>query len=112
MSKKATQNVKAFMECWKLGDPKDMLVLCNQTYRVQHTFRNIRSLFQAYPLESYRMGKATKVSEVMYDVTVKVTTSGKETTIKARTISELAPWKPSVDGDFGVNPLSIIRWLS
>lgn len=111
MENKAKESVKNFMEAWKKGDHKEMLKQCNKTYRVANTFQKLRALLPD-PIKSYEIGEVKKESEVMYDVSVKVKIGNTEKQLTARTISEYAPYKPSLDGQFGVNPVSVTKELN
>ena len=111
MENKAKEAVKVFMEAWKKGDHKAMLEACNHTYRVANTFQNVRAALPG-SIKSYEITGVEQVSEVMYDVQVKVTVSGRrKQPVSARVICETAPFKPSTYGNFGVNPLSIRKGL-
>ena len=78
-------------------------------------------------VSSYKIEKINKHSEFIYDAVVLITISEKEQMkeqkriverdvqitkkVTARLLCELEPYKPSIDGEFGVNPISVIRNL-
>jgi len=110
MENKAKESVKNFMEAFKKGDYKKLLEQCQLTYRTQNTFQKLQSLLPN-PIKSFEIGDTKKESDVMYDVSVKVKTDKGDKQLTVRTVCEKGPWKPSAQGTFGVNPVSVQKTL-
>ena len=111
MENKAKESVKNFMEAFKNGDHKLMLENSQKTYRVANTFQKLKGLLPN-PIKSFEIGDAKKESDVMYDVSVKVKVGNSDKQLTVRTVCEIEPWKPSTEGEFGVNPLSVLEGLN
>lgn len=118
MKNKAKHIIELFMLAWIAMDIQKMYDLCQETWKSEHSKNRLKKML--YPqigkrkrlrIKSYRILKIQKVSEFMYDVDLKVKTGGIEKKLTARLICETAPYKASIEGKFGVNPISIIKNL-
>lgn len=105
---KSTETVKSFLEAWKLQDYEKMHTLCNKTYKVGHTKNQVKALLPNR-IKSYKILETNPVSDVMHDVTVSIRIQGKSKKCTARLLCETVPFKPSIDGEWGVNPISITK---
>jgi hypothetical protein len=104
--------VTAFCHGWRKQDAGAMWDAAQKTWKYNNSRRDLR-MFQNTPLMSFKLLEPTEVSEVMVDVPVEVVLRvgqkpRKETRVM-RVIAEKAPFKPNVDGDWGVNPVSALR---
>lgn len=110
---KVKETIDNFMKAWKEQDRKAMHSLCTKTYKVGNTEFQLKGLLP-HQIASYKVGKIEKSTEVVYDATVSVKLKGsaKPREIKVRSVCEIAPWKPSLDGDWGVNPISALKGLN
>lgn len=110
MKTKAQQTIKAFLEAWKLSDYKKMYEYTQKTWKSEHTKNQLKKLLPKR-IKSYRITSITESVPTVYDVDVVVSISGKSKKITARLICETEPYIASLQGEFGVNPISIIRNL-
>lgn len=103
-----------FFDEWKKRDWKEMLNYCQITWRTvpQNTKKKLFTQFR-HKFISARILKVEEISEVTRDISVEICYKDinvrRRIRRKARLICELAPMKPSTDGTWGVNPLSMKR---
>jgi len=89
-------------------------MLTQKTWRHNNDFAQFESLIP-HKLLSYEIVDAYFISlnSKDYDVKMKymnvITKNIKETNIKARLIREASPYTPCINGEWGVNPISMIK---
>ena len=105
-SKDAVKAASRFLKAYKAGDHYAMYEACTPTWQLTHKVEKLKEIFNL-PLASYQTGSAFKVTEVVYDVNI--TLGAADGNIKAiiRVICEKEAFKPSINGEFKVNPVSI-----
>lgn len=110
----AMSMVKAFLEAWKSEGWEAMLDCCQKTWtakgdrddRIDH----LKSLFGMSRLVHYRVHEVPKEAPSSTAFKVRLTTKvgGKRAApIECMVMRESAPYKPSEDGNWGVNPISV-----
>lgn len=108
-----------FFEAWEKRDYKAMVRHCQLTWQVKHKLpipddREKILIFQFnQKLLNAKTLKTEKISDVTRDISVEIHYKDinikKRIRRKVRLICELAPMKPSIEGTWGVNPLSMMR---
>jgi len=106
--------LRRFFEAWKKRDWKEMLNYCQITWRnmPQNTKKRLFTQFR-HKFISARVLKIEEISEVTRDITVEIYYKDinvrRRMRRKVRLICELGRMQPSVDGTWGVNPVSMNR---
>ncbi len=108
MSGMVKETVTSFFQAWKDFDKKKMYSLTQHTWRSEHTKKDISNLFSTR-IKKYKITDIREHTPTVYDVDVDVRFKGKDIKLTARLICEAAPYTPSIDGEWGVNPVSVIR---
>lgn len=111
--KEVNEAVEKFMAAWENQDHNVMHTLCTKTYKVANTAQQVRSLLP-HIIEKHEIGKPKKSTDEVYDVPINIIIKGsaKARKVVARVICETAPWKASKDGEWGVNPISVLKDLN
>ncbi len=110
MKNKSKEVLEKFLLDWSELNYDKMYQNCTKTWCLNNSKKNLKSLLHTR-IKKYKILEVMHLSDVMYDVNVKVRIKGDEKIIKARLLCEEAPFKPSLDGDLGVNPVSLLRGL-
>jgi len=107
--------VKKFMECWKNREWSDMFRYTQKTWQSKEGNWPplLMGWFGPKELVTYKIVKEKKISSTCIDVFIKVSyffgpELRKSNTI-ARVICELSPYRPSIEGEWGVNPVGVLR---
>ncbi len=103
-----------FFEAWEKRNWKAMVRFCQLSWVALPDDREATlSLQFRYKLLGAKILKTEKISEVTRDISVEIHYKDiiikKRTRRKVRLICELAPMKPSPEGQWGVNPISMMR---
>ena len=73
------------------------------------------AIFENLDLKKWNILKVTRVGDACRDVHLQITygKNGKnqKRRIRARCICETAPFQPDINGDWGVNPISVLNRL-
>ena len=114
-----------FMQCWKVGNWAEALCYCQKTWvfpqigegELWQSTKNLKELFHDKKLVKYQItNDCNVISTVCMEITVCFTYEAgdynKTYTIPVKLIREKAPYTPSETGEWGVNPLSIIRSIN
>ena len=108
--------LKNFMNAWKDSNWSDMLENTQKTWRSKETNNSelLKNWFYLKDLLTFKVLKINQISESCVDVLLGISymfgdSKIKETKIRDRVICEIEPYKPSKDGTWGVNPVSILR---
>lgn len=102
-----------FLEAWKNRKWKRVEGMFQQTWLSTHNRKDrrlMRKKFQKTTITDYIINKYVKIGECMYDVIVAITfLSGRRAKMTMRIICETAPYTPSLEGEWNVNPISCLR---
>ncbi len=102
-------NMKMFLKYWKKRNFKKMYRYCQKTWRANHTQGELAKLFNKLVLEDFEIVGELKVTLVTTDVELSIKVNGEFRNIQGRVLCERQPYKPSEDGVWGVNPISVIK---
>ena len=121
----ALDALDGFMQCWKDEEWEKALNHCQKTWVWPHisenglweSSENLKELFYDKKLVKYQItNDCNVISTVCMEITVYLTYEGvdshKTHMIPVKIIKEKAPYVPSESGEWGVNPLSIIRGIN
>ena len=109
--------VDNFFKAWRDKDWTKMLSVCQKSWAVRNSEAVLKGWFETRPIESFKILGFEGFRPVMGDVVVVL--DGK-TSVRARVIKEKAPTRrfivfgdmqnnPSEQGEWGVNPISVLR---
>ncbi len=109
--------LNGFMNSWKNNNWTTMFDYAQITWKSKHNLELLKMWFGSKDLISFEVLTIKKVSDVCFDITVKVkyllrVSTLKETKVTARVICETDPYEPSIHGRWGVNPEGILRNLN
>jgi hypothetical protein len=113
--KKAQQTLESFLECWMTENYREMenhIQLTWMNGRGDKLHEHLQRMFSRRPLAKYEIIESNHTAECRIDFRVNVWMNGSKTpkTIeKAVVICEFGPYEPSLKGDWGVNPVSMLR---
>lgn len=107
---KAKEKIKEFLQAWKDLDYKKMYGCTQKTWKSEHSIAELKKLFPKR-IKQYSLQKITEVKPVVFDIKIALVQFGKTKRVVARLLCETDPYKPSEEGEFGVNPISIIKNL-
>ena len=111
----AEKALASFIAAWKKRRWGEMAELCQITWIKSRSepIEEMRARFAWMRLNDAAIGEVEEISPVTRDITVRVDFNFKNgvasKTFKARVICEAAPFKPDVNGRWGVNPVSMLR---
>jgi len=112
----AIETVKKFMDAWKDSNWSEMLKYTQKTWRSKENNNSelLKNWFYLKDLLTFKILKINQISESCVDVLLGIgymfgNSKLKETKIRARVICEIEPYKPDPTGEWGVNPISILR---
>ncbi len=115
--KSAVETLEDFMEAWKNEDWNGMWKNSQKTWRskVENNAERLSDFFGHKKLLEYEVTGFNEVSSCCTDVTVKITylvhnvQGFQEGVIEARLLNEIKEYHPSVDGEWGANPISMLK---
>jgi len=106
----------SFMDAWKDSNWSEMLKYTQKTWRSKENNNSdlLKNWFYLKDLLTFKVLKINQISLSCVDVILGIgyifgDSKIKETKIRARVICETEPYKPSPTGEWGVNPISILR---
>ena len=113
----AVERLEKFMEAWKNEDWNGMWKNSQKTWRSkeENNAERLFDLFGHKKLESYEIKGMNEVSDCCVDIEVSIKYSVEEgtktqiATIRPRLLNEIKEYTPSVDGEYGVNPISMLK---
>lgn len=108
---KAKEVLVKFLNYWKDNNYKEMYELTTKTWKSNNTKANLKNIIPNR-IKSYKITEISESTSCVYDIDVTVRIKGLDKKIKVRLISEIEEYRPSLDGGFGVNPVSVIRNLN
>lgn len=105
-SKEALKVARQFLAAYKKGDYEKMYQCCTHTWKNNNDIEKLKQVLPYSPV-GYKTFSAKQISSVVFDILIEL--QAKDGSIKAllRTICETGPYKPNIEGDYGVNPISI-----
>ncbi len=115
MKKKLTpkETIKNYLECWKQEKYRKIAKTLTVTYRGRHSYESIKYIHKGRKLVAYEIIKIEDVAPACKDVYVNMSfdVNGKTVTYGARIrlVQEIASYQPSVNGVWGVNPISALK---
>jgi hypothetical protein len=109
----ATDTVKSFLRCWSANhfDGADMLLQRTWIERNPGWLAWMQRIFQYRILTKWEIIKQSRIGDACIDVHVQVTINGKKSQIKIRVLCETAAYKPDINGQWGINPISILKGM-
>ena len=111
--------VTDFMKAWRKKDFEKMKRYCQKTW-IEESKISLSEMLKSFELRSWKILKTVGVGETCRDVNLNLTLERNGKWIKmsalckvtARTICEVAPYEPDLSGEWGVNPVSLLRGLN
>ena len=114
--KSAVETIHEFMDAWKNEDWAVMLVNSQRTWRSKegNNAERIFNFFGHKKLLEFKIIGMNEVSNCCTDVVIRIKyyiNPGKtqQCEVEARLLNELKEYHPSVDGSWGVNPISVLK---
>jgi len=105
-----------FMNAWKDNNWSEMLKNTQKTWRSKENNNDelLKNWFYLKDLLTFKVLKINQISESCVDILLGIKyvfgdSKLKETKIRARVICETEPYKPGPAGEWGVNPIGILR---
>jgi len=105
-----------FLQSWKEKDWNKMFQSCQKTWQNNHSLDGVTFLESYYCLKNLKKWKIIKIksiSNVCIDIKLKIEYGingySERKKIKARIICESEPYKTDINGNWGVNPISILK---
>ncbi len=116
MTEKALEKLTEFLTAWKDSNFQAMFDACQETWKYNHQGSGIVWFENWYGSKTLTYWDIidSKISGVLCDIELKISYKdfafkGKYKTITARLVCENAPYKPDITGNWGVNPISVLR---
>lgn len=116
MKMNAIATLTKFMNAWKDSNWSEMLKNTQKTWRSKENNNSelLKDWFHLKDLLTFKVIKIEAISNSCVDVLLGISyvfsdSELKEVKIRARMICEIEPYKPSEDGEWGVNPIGILR---
>ena len=110
MNNKAKEVITKFLQAWKDNNLTKMYGLTQKTWSSQYSKSVLKKLFQSR-IKAFKILEIRESTSTVFDVDVTIRVKGQQRKITARLICETTPYTPSIDGEFGVNPISVIKNL-
>jgi hypothetical protein len=111
------EKLESFLEAWKNEDWNGMWKNSQKTWRCRegNNAERLFDLFGHKKLESYEIIGLDEVSDCCVDIEVSIKyfiearTKIQVATIRPRLLNEIKEYTPSIDGEWGVNPISMLK---
>ncbi len=110
MRNKVKIKIEQFLGAWIDNNHIKMYDFTSKTWKSKHSKKQLKELLPKR-IKSFKVEEISEFSPCIYDVKITLRIGGKIKKVTARLLCELEPFKPSVDGEFGINPISITRNL-
>ena len=102
--------LNAFMKAWKEENYDKMFEYCQKTWKEGRDLKTIELLFSFIKLKNFRALSTSTTSSVARRFTVELTfDDGDKIVSVINLICETAPYKTATYGEWGVNPVSVIK---
>lgn len=98
-----------FCQAWTKQDFDTMYIFCTKTWKGNHSRSELKKLIIG-GIKEFKIGAINAIACVC-DIKLSVTHKNKIRSLDVRLIKEKGIRKPSVDGEWGVNPISLIKNL-
>jgi len=111
MNKEIKKVIEKFLINWRKKKWAKMVRYTQLTWRSNHE-NNAQLLgiwFGLKNLEKWEITKIEFVGDACRDVFINIDYGKVIKKIKARVICEIGPYKPSIEGNWGVNPISCLK---
>jgi len=116
MKMNAIATLTKFMNAWKDNNWSEMLKNTQKTWRSKENNNSelLKDWFYLKDLLTFKVLKIEAISNSCVDILLSISyifsdSELKEMKIRARVICEIEPYKPSPTGEWGVNPIGILR---
>lgn len=107
--------VSKLFECWKNKDFKEAEKYIQKTWLSNSHENEFEKMFGNLKLTDFYIYDKKIVTDCRHEVSFRVNMifGGKEVTRygNANTICETGKYAPNPEGDWGVNPISLLRWV-
>ena len=113
--------LRDFLAAWYRQDWKDMFIYCQDTWcsKSNHSPEVLRDMFGLRELMTFTIGNEVPIKDSIFklgvakDFICEIEWRNPKDKIykhqiRARLLCEIAPYQPRPDGDWGVNPISIL----
>ena len=110
MKNKAKEVITKFLQAWKDNNLTKMYELTQKTWSSQYSKSIFKGFFQSR-IKDFTITEIRESTPTVFDVGVTIRVKGQQKKITARLICETSPYTPSIEGNFGVNPISVIKNL-
>lgn len=106
----ATITLFKFLKSWQAGDAKTMLNHTQLTWRSRskNPLGDLVALYESVDISTFKVIRASKITDFKVDILVEINNKSQATLC---IIKEIAPYKTSKDGQWGVNPISALRLI-
>lgn len=108
----AEETTQTFLQAWKDKDWDKMFELCQKTWTYTKTKEELQEHFESpdWKLKDFKIVGFTNVANTKQSYIVELSfADGRIERHTAITICEKAPYSPATYGDWGVNPVSVLR---
>ena len=105
----AKQAAQYFLEAWKGRRWGQMLTFCQYTWRESYGRQRLKEMFKPLQLDEYEVNSNLIKGDCMVEVYCWYVINGQPKRGKMRVICETAPYAPSLEGEWGVNPISVLK---
>jgi len=109
----AIEVLKKYLKTWEKRNLKEMLKHSTKTYRAYNNENNLDEFMGSKKLLSFKIDDPVILGDAMVEIPVEITYSQGEEKftkqIKPRIVCEIAAYQASVNGTWGVNPISAFK---
>ena len=106
----ATEKLTAFCDSWTRKDYKKMYQNCQLSWKSKHSHAALKKLIPV-KIQSFEILEEREVSPFVKSISLKVQIQGGQRELCGRMLQEIEPYAPSDKGEWGVNPISLLRGL-
>lgn len=106
---KAKTVLEKYLKAWMQKDYLKMYKHCQITWQGDHSQKNLEKLYKDINLSEYSIMEMVEQGTAALRVGVLATINGEKCTFDAMVICEVGAYAPSVNGVWGVNPISTLK---
>jgi len=103
------KTLERFLKYWRKGNYRKMYKLCQKTWQHNHGVAELKNLFDGLRLDSYKNLHESGSASCLKKVELELKINGVNKYHRANVICEKKAFKPSTEGEWGVNPISILN---